>query len=361
MSVTLTSYFESLDSGSNGGIEESMSNNLLRLSSFSNFPRHINIFASRFTGVGFYFTGYSDTVKCYSCGVSRSSWISSDVPLEIHKRLNPNCPHLQNLNSQNVVQNLISSSNSEFDSNFEQNRISNVNTYSDINYSQNIESHNGAWTKENNSITQVSGQSGHFETSTTAVSYTQNGVPNNISNCFEASKKDRFKRNNHSGYFKNAKINTDDSVSNTNNETNKEPRTPSFFVDYVTRSNSSTGVSCNNNRTESIQTLGINLETPKYSNYAPMQVRISSYHNWPGYLDQTPKMMASAGFFYAGFNDYTRCFFCGGGLQSREAGDDPWIEHARWFPKCAYLYQNKGEKFIKIVQEKHKQVMVRLM
>jgi hypothetical protein len=34
--------------------------------------------------------------------------------------------------------------------------------------------------------------------------------------------------------------------------------------------------------------------------------------------------MAMAGFLFAGYQDYTRCFFCGGGLRNWEAGDDPW-------------------------------------
>lgn len=47
-----------------------------------------------------------------------------------------------------------------------------------------------------------------------------------------------------------------------------------------------------------------------------------------------------------------RCFFCGGGLFNWEADDDPWIEHARWFPKCVYLRQSKGDEFIyKVHQE----------
>lgn len=42
-----------------------------------------------------------------------------------------------------------------------------------------------------------------------------------------------------------------------------------------------------------------------------------------------------------------RCFFCYGGLQSWEQGDDPWTEHARWFPRyglCgpASLPQSRG-------------------
>lgn len=36
---------------------------------------------------------------------------------------------------------------------------------------------------------------------------------------------------------------------------------------------------------------------------------------------------------YLGQQDKVRCFFCYGGLQSWERGDDPWTEHARWFPR----------------------------
>ncbi|CAG2252956.1 unnamed protein product [Mytilus edulis] len=105
-----------------------------------------------------------------------------------------------------------------------------------------------------------------------------------------------------------------------------------------------------------ISSLGIDLEKPRYQNYAALQVRISSFQGWPSYLDQTPREMAIAGFLFAGYHDYTRCFFCGGGLRNWEAGDDPWVEHARWFPKCTYLRQNKGDAFIKAVQDKHEQM-----
>ena len=46
-------------------------------------------------------------------------------------------------------------------------------------------------------------------------------------------------------------------------------------------------------------TLGINIEKPRYPNYAPLQVRISSYQGWPSYLEQTPRDMAVAGFLFA--------------------------------------------------------------
>ncbi|VDI17111.1 Hypothetical predicted protein [Mytilus galloprovincialis] len=46
--------------------------------------------------------------------------------------------------------------------------------------------------------------------------------------------------------------------------------------------------------------LGINFEKPRYPAYAVLTVRINTYNGWPNYLDQTPRVMATAGFFYAG-------------------------------------------------------------
>jgi hypothetical protein len=48
----------------------------------------------------------------------------------------------------------------------------------------------------------------------------------------------------------------------------------------------------------------------------------------------------------AGKGDQTVCFHCGGGLKDWEETDDPWVEHAMWFPKCVYIVLNKGQEFI---------------
>ena len=34
-----------------------------------------------------------------------------------------------------------------------------------------------------------------------------------------------------------------------------------------------------------------------------------------------------------GRNDDVKCFCCDGGLRCWESGDDPWVEHAKWFPR----------------------------
>ncbi|CAC5368147.1 BIRC7_8 [Mytilus coruscus] len=68
--------------------------------------------------------------------------------------------------------------------------------------------------------------------------------------------------------------------------------------------------------------------------------------------DDRNQELINAGFFYTGTEDHCRCFFCGGGLRRWEEGDLPWTEHARWYPKCPFVIQCKGEKFIEDVAEK---------
>ena len=45
-----------------------------------------------------------------------------------------------------------------------------------------------------------------------------------------------------------------------------------------------------------------------------------------------------------------RCFHCDGGLRLWERGDDPWLEHARWFPTCGFVLLIKGQEFVDEVQ-----------
>ncbi|XP_067676813.1 baculoviral IAP repeat-containing protein 7-like [Haliotis asinina] len=92
--------------------------------------------------------------------------------------------------------------------------------------------------------------------------------------------------------------------------------------------------------------LGIVTDRPRHPQYAVEASRVSSFRNWPNGKEQTPQMLSKAGFFYAGFGDSVKCFFCDGGLRTWERGDDPWVEHARWFPRCPYVRQVKGENFI---------------
>ena len=59
-----------------------------------------------------------------------------------------------------------------------------------------------------------------------------------------------------------------------------------------------------------------------------------------------------------GVADSVRCFFCAVGLRNWDPEDDPWVEHARWSPKCAYILEVKGQEFVQLVLQAARQQQV---
>nr|WAS29203.1 inhibitor of apoptosis protein 1 [Eriocheir hepuensis] len=92
---------------------------------------------------------------------------------------------------------------------------------------------------------------------------------------------------------------------------------------------------------------------PKRKDFLSQESREMSFIRWPDQVKQTPKELAEAGFFYCGLSDHVRCYHCGNGLRNWEKEDDPWEEHARWYPECVYVHVKKGQEFIdKVRREK---------
>jgi hypothetical protein len=94
---------------------------------------------------------------------------------------------------------------------------------------------------------------------------------------------------------------------------------------------------------------------PKRKDYVTLNSRLMSYKNWPERVIQKPEQMAEAGFFYCGLSDHVRCFHCDNGLRNWEIKDNPWEEHARWYPNCSYVVITKGQEFIDTIQRKEPQ------
>uniref|UniRef100_A0A8D0CA55 RING-type E3 ubiquitin transferase n=1 Tax=Salvator merianae TaxID=96440 RepID=A0A8D0CA55_SALMN len=90
---------------------------------------------------------------------------------------------------------------------------------------------------------------------------------------------------------------------------------------------------------------------PEYPGMELESDRLTTFGNWPTYARVSPESLARAGFFYTGERDYVRCFYCDGALSNWERGDDPWMEHARWFPRCKFLLQSRGRDFVNAVQD----------
>ena len=54
---------------------------------------------------------------------------------------------------------------------------------------------------------------------------------------------------------------------------------------------------------------------------------------WPASkIHATPLQIVKAGFYFLGERDRVKCWYCNGGLQNWEPMDEPWKEHAKWFP-----------------------------
>ncbi|XP_073933438.1 baculoviral IAP repeat-containing protein 1 isoform X2 [Castor canadensis] len=81
--------------------------------------------------------------------------------------------------------------------------------------------------------------------------------------------------------------------------------------------------------------------------YQEDEARLESFKNWPFYAQEvSPHALSAAGFVFTGKRDSVQCFSCGGCLGNWEDGDDPWKEHAKWFPKCEYLQSKKSSEEI---------------
>ncbi|GAB5566937.1 baculoviral IAP repeat-containing protein 1 [Prionailurus iriomotensis] len=81
--------------------------------------------------------------------------------------------------------------------------------------------------------------------------------------------------------------------------------------------------------------------------YQEDRARLESFQNWPFYVQAVSvRDLSAAGFVFTGKRDTVQCFSCGGCLGNWEEGDDPWKEHAKWFPTCELLQSKKSSEEI---------------
>ncbi|XP_077488826.1 baculoviral IAP repeat-containing protein 7-like isoform X1 [Amblyomma americanum] len=100
--------------------------------------------------------------------------------------------------------------------------------------------------------------------------------------------------------------------------------------------------------------LGVSVHVgPKHPSQASPDARLRTFEKWPSTCAKRPLELVQAGFFYIGVQDYTKCFHCDGGLCNWDSGDDPWEEHARWFPRCQFVLLAKGEAYINDCLRRH--------
>lgn len=90
---------------------------------------------------------------------------------------------------------------------------------------------------------------------------------------------------------------------------------------------------------------------PKHPAMADLRRRLMTYKDWPLTMLK-PKDLADCGLYYTGVADVVTCFFCGGTLANFELEDDPWTEHSKYFPKCAFVELHKGNRLLTTTEKK---------
>ncbi|XP_052808113.1 putative inhibitor of apoptosis [Mya arenaria] len=89
---------------------------------------------------------------------------------------------------------------------------------------------------------------------------------------------------------------------------------------------------------------------PKYREWENESTRLMSFRGWPAQMSQIPRQLVDAGLLYMGEGDRCKCYWCGGELYDWEPEDNPWVEHAKWFPQCGYVHNKKGVAFINTIR-----------
>ena len=97
-------------------------------------------------------------------------------------------------------------------------------------------------------------------------------------------------------------------------------------------------------REQVVSTEAIHLE------YREIPRRYQSFSTWTHENSPSVDDLVRAGFFYTGNQTVVTCFFCNGSLQNWVKTDNPTLEHARWFPHCAYAKQLCGEALYRKIQ-----------
>lgn len=98
-----------------------------------------------------------------------------------------------------------------------------------------------------------------------------------------------------------------------------------------------------------------NIATPNKIITALSQLQ-STFGRWNSGNRPSVENFARAGFYWSGVTTIVTCFYCNGSLLKWRANDNPMVEHARWFPHCAYAKQECGEELHRNIQANAREV-----
>ncbi|XP_047375641.1 baculoviral IAP repeat-containing protein 3 isoform X2 [Sciurus carolinensis] len=320
---------------------------LYRMSTYSTFPEGVPVSERSLARAGFYYTGVKDKVKCFCCGLMLDNWKQGDNPIEKHKKLYPSCSFVQNLNSVNSKATSQPSLSPSFSSSV---------------------------TNSTHSLLPSLENSGYFSGSYS--SFPSNPVNSRANQDFSALRMNPY----------HCAMNTEKARLLTYQTWPLTFLSPTDLAKagfyYIGPGDRVACFACGgklSNWEPKDDAMSEHLrhfpncpfvenqfqDTSRYTvSNLSMQThaaRFKTFFNWPSSVLVHPEQLASAGFYYVGHSDDVKCFCCDGGLRCWELGDDPWVEHAKWFPRCEYLIRIKGQEFVSRVQASYPHLLEQLL
>ncbi|XP_061608230.1 baculoviral IAP repeat-containing protein 2 isoform X1 [Phyllopteryx taeniolatus] len=351
------------------------SSELFRISTFARFPPS-PVTERSLARAGWFYTGVGDRVQCFRCNVTAEGWLAGDCPAEKHRQLSPSCSFVQSLPS---AANLLSSSHSAFSplrvapavplpgpgpaalnpaggpgeepAGYLNTGFSGPPPPSSPLSSRGVEDmshqrptcHNPAMRREQDRLDSFHAWSLSIITPTelAKAGFYFLGLGDHVA-CFSCGGQlsnwepgDRASSE-HQRHYPNCRLVRGDRTDNVS----------LAGAPPASSSSQLSSAALNNVSNPSMQ---------------QNDERLLTFVNWPTRIPVRPEQLAKAGFYYVGRNDDVKCFCCDGGLRCWESGDDPWVEHAKWFPRCEYLLQEKGQEFVHQIQARFPRLFEQLL
>ncbi|XP_062934844.1 E3 ubiquitin-protein ligase XIAP-like [Cynocephalus volans] len=318
-----------------------------RLKTFANFPRSGPVSASALAGAGFLYTGEGDTVRCFSCHAAVDRWQCGDSALGRHRKVSPNCRFINSFyfensatqptnpdvqNGQNKVENYLGNRNrlafdrpSEIHADYLL-RTGQVVDTADTRYPRNPAMCSGAARLKSFQNWPDDAHLTPRELASAGLSYT--GTDDQVQ-CFCCGGKLKNWEacdgvwSEHRQHFPNC-----------------------FFV-----SGQNINIRSEFDMVSSDRNFPNSTNLPRNPAMADYEARIITFGTWQYSVNK--EQLAKAGFYALSEGDKVKCFHCGGGLTDWKPREDPWEQHAKWYPGCKYLLEEKGQEYVNNIHLTH--------
>ena len=307
---------------------------------------------------GFQYTGNGDTTRCNDCGLEVSNWTKDMIPFAIHSEQKPECPFIRTL-----LQSSSLNESASFSASTTIIRNTSIsNEHENPSKRQKLETNDPESSSntlhETNLLRQVRRRTfSHWPNRT---------VPSKAqmieAGFFGCNVGDRVICIYCNFICQQWTPNTDDPC-----EVHKTLSPKCIYVKAKLMRHPSSSISIVNERSTMEATSGNHSSTSSHltslrSNdivytaacnptYSEIPKRHASFSTWSHENLPSVDDLVRAGFFYTGTKSIVTCFYCNGSLQNWGANDNPTIEHARWFPHCAYAKQLCGDDLYRKIRE----------